>query len=144
MRDERTTQVLQRIHSEMMVIMILMCALSMAIKVLFFEKGLSDCMLEWIVLVGSPVYQMIRARMLKVSLGNGALDLKRTFKSTLLSLVTILVIFGITAVLHPEKMTFGFALNFLIPYVIVFFVLRVVFSKMEERHARKLEEEYDE
>ena len=143
MRDERTTQVMRQIHSEMTLITVLLCALSMVIKVLLFEKSINDCLLEWIILVGSPVYQAVRTRMLKVSISNGSLNWKRNIKSTLISFVVILVLFILTALIHPDRMTPSFMFSFLIPYVIVLFLVRTIFGKMEERHARKLEEEYD-
>lgn len=144
MRDERTTQVMRQIHSELTMIMVLLCALSMVIKVLLFEKSIYDCMLEWIILVGAPVYQAIRIRMLKVSISNGSLNWKRNILSTLVSFIILLVLFGMTAVIHPDRMTPSFMLSFLVPYVILLFLLRTIFGKIEERRARKLEEEYDE
>ena len=143
MKDERTTQVMQRIHSEMTVIMILLCALSMVVKVLLFEKSINDCILEWIILVGSPIYQVTRARMLKVSLSSGTVSLKRNLRSTVISVIVLLAAFGITAIIHPERMTMKFVVSFLIPYVIVLLLLRVAFARIEARYVRKLEHEYD-
>ena len=143
MKDERTTQILQKIYTEMTLIIILLCAASLSFKVIVYEKSLNDCMLEWIILVGSPVYRLIRTRMLQVPLMTGPYNTKDTVKRSFTTLLFILGMFGLVALLRPEKITPQFIITFLIPYCFLVVVLRIIVTKSEERHAKKLGEEYD-
>lgn len=143
MKDERTTQILQKIYTEMTLIIILLCAASLCFKVLVYEQNLNNCLLEWIILVGSPVYRLIRSRMLRVPLLTGPYSIRETIKNSASSILILIGILGLIAVLRPEKFTPKFILTFLIPYCLLSIALRIAMTKSEERHAKKLGEEYD-
>ena len=76
MMDERTTQVRNKIMSEMAMLMYLFVAAAFAVKVLLMGKGIRDCVVEYVILILAPLYQYVRARQLKFSLyrpGYGAI-----------------------------------------------------------------------
>ena len=68
MMDERTTQVRNKIMSEMAMLMYLFVAAAFAVKVLLMGKGIRDCVVEYVILILAPLYQYVRARQLKFSL----------------------------------------------------------------------------
>ena len=64
MMDERTTQVRNKIMSEMAMLMYLFVAAAFAVKVLLMGKGIRDCVVEYVILILAPLYQYVRARQL--------------------------------------------------------------------------------
>lgn len=62
--DERIKQQYHRIYSEMYIIILCMAAASAVVKTAFFRQNIPDLGLEYIILVGSPIYRLIRCRML--------------------------------------------------------------------------------
>ena len=57
MMDERTTQVRNKIMSEMAMLMYLFVAAAFAVKVLLMGKGIRDCVVEYVILILAPLYQ---------------------------------------------------------------------------------------
>ena len=51
MMDERTTQVRNKIMSEMAMLMYLFVAAAFAVKVLLLGKGIRDCVVEYVILI---------------------------------------------------------------------------------------------
>ena len=66
MMDERTTQVRNKIMSEMAMLMYLFVAAAFAVKVLLMGKGIRDCVVEYVILILAPLYQYVRARQSEV------------------------------------------------------------------------------
>ena len=54
MMDERTTQVRNKIMSEMAMLMYLFVAAAFAVKVLLLGKGIRDCVVEYVILILAP------------------------------------------------------------------------------------------
>ena len=61
-KDERIEQARNQIWAEMMQILYFIAILSFVVKILFLHQSLQDCTLEYVVLILTPIYQMIRAR----------------------------------------------------------------------------------
>lgn len=57
MMDERTTQVRNKIMSEMAMLIYLFVAAAFAVKVLLMGKGIRDCVVEYVILILAPLYQ---------------------------------------------------------------------------------------
>ncbi|MFR2693283.1 MAG: DUF6773 family protein [Enterocloster bolteae] len=55
MMDERTTQVRNKIMSEMAMLMYLFVAAAFAVKVLLLGKGIRDCVVEYVILILAPL-----------------------------------------------------------------------------------------
>ena len=141
--DERTVQVLRQIYTEMFTIIILLCAASMMVKILLLEQTFQDCLLEWIIMVGSTFYRMVRALMLVLTLVTGPVDMNDTLKGSASSLIIVVATFGLVALLQPEKFNIKLVISFIIPYVFLVILLRVIMTKSEERRAKKLGDDYD-
>ena len=67
-KDERIEQARNQIWAEMMQILYFIAVLSFVVKILFLQQSLQDCTLEYVVLILTPIYQMIRARQMGVVL----------------------------------------------------------------------------
>ena len=70
--DERTRELRNKIGNEAFIIIYYAVIISFLIKVLFFGKGMEDCIVEYGIIIFVPIYYFIRTRQLEVSLfGNG-------------------------------------------------------------------------
>ena len=65
--DERIRDSFLKIRSELLAIVMGICGVSLIVKFMFLGADLSDCITEYLVLVGSPVYLVIRSHMLGVT-----------------------------------------------------------------------------
>ena len=67
MMDERVRDGFLRIRSELLAVVMGICAVSLVVKLVFLQGSLGDCITEYLVLVGSPVYLTVRSHMLGVT-----------------------------------------------------------------------------
>ena len=140
--DERVLQARRKIGSEMMMLMYYFIVLAFLVKVMGFGMGLEDCITEFIIMIGVPIYQNIRARQMKVVLN----DFSRKV-SKVSTLSSILVAVGIMAFfmwrnegrIDPEEI-----ISYAVSFTAMFIFVRYGFTYIEKRRAEKLESEYDE
>lgn len=140
--DERVLQARRKIGSEMMMLMYYFIVLAFLVKVMGFGMGLEDCITEFIIMIGVPIYQNIRARQMKVVLN----DFSRKV-SKVSTLSSILVAVGIMAFfmwrnegrIDPEEI-----ISYAVSFTAMFIFARYGFTYIEKRRAKKLESEYDE
>ena len=78
-KDERLMQAKTKIHSELFIITYYAVLISFVVKSLVLQMDLSQCLLEFILLVGTPVYQSVRSRQMGVVLITG--DKKKQHKN---------------------------------------------------------------
>ena len=98
-KDERIEQARNQIWAEMMQILYFIAILSFVVKILFLHQSLQDCTLEYVVLILTPIYQMIRARQMGVVLNVVA---KPNPKRLVASLVGGMVAVGICFAMQTE------------------------------------------
>lgn len=139
--DERVLQARRKIASEMMYLMYYFIVLAFCIKVLGFGKGLEDCITEFIIMVGAPIYQNIRARQMKVVLS----DFRSTSKTS--TIISILIGAGVM-LLSTWKLEGNIdkaeALTSIVSFAVTFALVRYGFTYIEKKRAKKLEAEYEE
>ncbi len=142
--DEREKEVFRKIYAELYLLIMIGCALSLIIKSTVFLKDLSDCIPEYLILVGSPIYLAIRTRMLGVTqVSRMPTPSKGRWTATLISTLTALFIFAgirknsVTPVDWKELM--GFAVTF----TLVFMLTQIGYRKLEERRQKKLDSRYE-
>lgn len=66
MMDERTTQVRNKIMSEMAMLMYLFVAAAFAVKVLLMGKGIRDCVVEYVILILAPPVSVCQGKAAEV------------------------------------------------------------------------------
>lgn len=137
--DERLRNGYRRIYSELFTIILYMAAVSMVIKYVFFDLGLKDCVLEYIILVGSPIYMAIRTRMMQIAAPAGK---KSTLEYTI-AVAVVLIVF-MSAVAYAKGYTnwseFGLSM---IAFVAMFSVVRLIFIWINKKRQDKLNSKYD-
>lgn len=139
--DERVLQARRKIASEMMYLMYYFIVLAFCIKVLGFGKGLEDCITEFIIMVGAPIYQNIRARQMKVVLG----DFRKRSKASTVSSILVGVVVMLFAMRRLEgSIEPAEAVSSIASFAVTFAIARYGFTYIEKKRAKKLEAEFEE
>lgn len=139
-RDERIEQARNQIWAEMMRILYFIAVLSFVVKILFLQQSLQDCAIEYVILILTPIYQMIRARQMGVVLSVVAIP---NPKRLVASLVGGMVAVGICFAMQTEAKQPGEIFTMLGIFVVVFLVVQFGMYRMGKRRQEKLEKEYD-
>ena len=146
MMDERMTQVRNKILSEMAMIMYVFVAAAFAVKVLLLGKGIRDCVVEYVVLILSPLYQYVRARQLKFSLyqpensGRKQRVRRNLVSVTVGALVFILFFWRST---RQENLDANEMVPGVLIFAAVFLLTKVAIVRIEKKRADRLEREYE-
>lgn len=139
--DERVLQARRKIASEMMYLMYFFIVIAFCVKVLGFGKGLEDCITEFIIMVSIPIYQNIRARQMKVVLG----DFRKRSKASTVSGILVGVVVMLFAMRRLEgSIEPAEAVSSIVSFAVTFALVRYIFAYIEKRRAKKLEAEYEE
>ena len=137
-KDERIEQARNKIWAEMMQILYFIAVLSFVVKILFLQQSLQDCTLEYVILILTPIYQMIRARQMGVNV-----VAKPNPKRLVASLVGGMVAVGICFAMQTETEQPAEIFTMLGTFVVVFLVVQFGMYRMGKRRQEKLEKEYD-
>lgn len=145
MKDERIEQAKNKIQSEMAIIIFIGVIVSFLVKTLVFNMDLQECITEYIIMIFSPLYQLIRMHMMKISIyserGN-----KQSVKNLI---ITIAVLVVASAVFIFDSMTESAVyvwqssvagiFTFLVLFVAIFFIA----NKYNQHRGHKYEKEFD-
>lgn len=123
-----------------MQILYFIAILSFVVKILFLHQSLQDCTLEYVVLILTPIYQMIRARQMGVVLNVVA---KPNPKRLVASLVGGMVAVGICFAMQTEAKQPAEIFTMLGTFVVVFLAVQFGMYHMGKRRQEQLEKEYD-
>lgn len=141
--DERIRQEYHRIYSEMYLIILGMCTISLIAKIMFLEKSLSDCWLEYLILVGSPIYRLIRCRMLNVILP--AEHGQRQWIIRLISSIIVCsALFCLAMYIRTGRIATAEILLFMIPFIALFLLVMALSFFIRKQWQKKMEDKYNE
>ena len=140
--DERVLQARRKIGSEMMMLRYYFIVLAFLVKVMGFGMGLEDCITEFIIMIGVPIYQNIRARQMKVVLT--AFNRKATKTSTLSSILVAVAVMAFFMWRNEGRVDPEEIISYAVSFAAMFIFVRYGFTYIEKRRAEKLESEYDE
>ena len=139
--DERVLQARQKIGSELMLLMYYFIILAFCVKVLAFGMAFEDCITEFIIMVGAPVYQNIRARQMKVVLTTFS---RKTSKvSTLSSILVAVAVMAFFMWRNEGRVDPEEIISYAVSFAAMFILVRYGFTYIEKRRAEKLEAEYE-
>ena len=144
--DERVKETYRKIYAELFSLILFGCCLSVIIKIAFLGMDVTACIPEYPILVGSPVYLLVRSRMLGVTQADFLKSkTKRNHPLTIVcALLLSLLVFTAIARNHGEPVNWKTVLGFGVPFVICFALGQLGFRKLEERRQKKLDSKYDE
>ena len=138
--DERVLQARRQIGSEMMQLMYYFLVIAMCVKVLVFGMTFEDCITEFIIIVSAPIYQNIRARQMKVVLGNFR---KYSRKGAVIAIVGGTIGMLLSILRLKGSIDKADAVTSIVTFAITFSLARYGFSHIEKKRAEKLEKEYE-
>ncbi len=67
MKDERIKQVHDQIMGELGTTVFFFALAAFLAKILLLHKGLSDCVVEYVIIIGAPLFQAVRCRQMKIA-----------------------------------------------------------------------------
>lgn len=140
MMDERIKQAYNRIMSEFGIGVFFFALAAFLVKIIWFHKGIQDCAVEYVIIIGAPVFQAVRSRQLKVAFYQKGME-KNYWKKSLAVLAAIVLLY-----LAVSWKIFGNPAARLLPLAVfaaVFAALRVILIGLEKRRAGKLEQEFE-
>ena len=138
--DERVLQARQKIASELMLLMYYFLVIAMCVKVLVFGMTFEDCITEFIIIVSAPIYQNIRARQMKVVLGNFR---KYSRKGAVIAIVGGTIGMLLSMWRLKGSIDKADAVTSIVTFAITFSLVRYGFAHLEKKRAEKLEKEYE-
>lgn len=143
--DERVKDAYQRIYAELFRIALLICCVSIVIKILFLNMGAISCIPEYPIMIGSPIYLMIRSRMMGVTQAEMYKNRNTNIVKPLFicSILALVFFIKLTTSQSGESMSLQTIFVFVIPFIAVFLIIRVGLRKWEEARQRKLDSRYD-
>ncbi|MDD4843668.1 MAG: hypothetical protein PHU31_04985 [Anaerotignum sp.] len=140
-RDERVEQARNKIYGELFQILFLFVMTTFLVKALYYKMELSQCITEFVIMIVTPIYQMVRSRQLGVVLATN-LRQQMSPKRNILSAVTAIGLFFFFWVTSGKQVTAEFAFSYIVTFCVVFFLVRVGFVHLEEHRMKKLEKKF--
>ena len=138
--DERVLQARRQLGSEMMHLMYYFLVIAMCVKVLVFGMTFEDCITEFIIIVSAPIYQNIRARQMKVVLGNFR---KYSRKGAVIAIVGGTIGMLLSMWRLKGSIDKADAVTSIVTFAVTFSLARYGFAHLEKKRAEKLEKEYE-
>ena len=136
--DERIKETYRRIYAELFVITLSVCCISMLSKFILFHQSMKDCLLEFLILIGSPVYMAVRTRMLGVTQAPLFQETSRLRRRTGLAVGLLTGLFVFAAVRHSQNAETDFLslAGFAVSFLVSFLLAQSAYRKMEEKRQK--------
>ena len=141
--DERIRDSFLKIRSELLAIVMGICAVSLVIKLVFSGAGLGSCITEYLVLVGSPLYLAIRSHMLGVT-QTVKLSRKNRLLSVMLAGFVFLMVFWMVSQRQGAQTDGATAFMSVVSFVISFMGVWYLYQRHERKRQERLDKRYDE
>lgn len=145
MKDERIEQAINKIRSEMAVIIFYGVAVSFLVKTLVFNMSLEDKITEFLILIFFPIYQFIRMHMMKISIYSGPGN-KQPVKNLVIA-IAIFLVMSAMLIFKSMKQSEGYVWQNSIPSLLTFLVLFVsvffISNKFNQHRGHQYENEFD-
>ena len=142
MKDERVMQSMNKIWGEIGRLTYYLAAASFVVKCLFFGFKLEDCILEYVIMIGAPIYQLFRMHQLKLAY-NMMTDKRRYWKREAVVMLVVVVVY-IVVMLTRSELDVKEALISLVAFIVSFQAVRLLIVTREEKRAKRLEKEFEE
>lgn len=142
MKDERVIQTGHKIWSEIGKIVYWFVAAAFVTKILLLRMNLNDCVVEYVILIGVPVYQLIRCWQLKLRVYKPVSKKKYWIREIRVTAATLAVYIGVflggsdQAVKEKGVALLAFAATLLLTRFLIF--------RMDKKRSDQLDKELEE
>ncbi len=145
MMDERIKETFHKIYAELFHLVMIGCCISVIVKLAFLGMDAVDCIPEYPILVGSPLYLAVRTRMLGVTQLPAPGDKKknRRILPLVCGLFVALMVFTAISRNHGDPVDLGKCIAFIVPFIVCFIAVQAGYRKLEERRQKKLDSKYE-
>ncbi len=144
MTDERIKTGYDKIRSEFMLVVYFAALASFIIKTAVYGANFDRNLFEFLVLVIFPIYQAVRAHQLGIAIKLDKNKVRSSF-ITLFAVFAVLIVYGVYKIkstnMNAEEIL-G-VVSYLIAYIAVVTVVRILFIKHENKRFDKLGKKYD-
>lgn len=141
--DERIKNGYTKLYAELARLIIYICAASTIIKMAFYHKNAVDCLPEYIILIGSPLYIAIRSRFLGIT----AVPVMPTAKKMAQKMIIFCAIFFPMLMFvsrqREQHIDWNTVTGFGIPFALLFLAISYFYQKWEWRRQQKLDSHYE-
>lgn len=140
--DERIKNEYRKIYSELTSIIMVFVAISLLVKVNLFHMGTRECATEFIILVFSPLYMVVRQYMMGLD-PNGAVSKKKQKTAFLCAILSAVAAFSGTMYWSRGGFDRDAATGlvaFIAVFILVYFLSRKLGAYFSEKKAKKYED----
>ena len=143
--DERVKEVYRKIYAELFLLIMIGCAISIMVKFAVLGMDASDCIPEYPILIGSPLYLAVRTRMLGVTQAGNSLSSSARNKRSGLTAGILVAVFLFAATLRSQTGSVDWKEVgvFGICFIVVFLAAQRGFQHLEDKRQKKLDSRYD-
>lgn len=144
MKDERIEQALNKIRSEMTIIILGAVAVSFLVKTLLFKLALQDCLTEYLIMILAPLYQFVRMHMMKISLYSEP-GSKQSVKTLLIVAAAFLVLSAVSLwgkMKGPAVYDWHKPVIFLVIFLVLFVLIYFMTNKFNRQRSQSYEKEF--
>lgn len=143
--DERIVKGFLKIRSELLGIVLILCAGSMVVKTVFLDLPGKSCVTEYLILVGSPIYLAVRSHMLGVT--QAPVFSRQEGKHVwvlVLAATAALMVYSTVQNRGGEKAGFRELALFGTVFLVSFCLVRALYKRHEMKRQEKLDSRYEE
>ena len=141
MTDERMKETLNKIRSEMVMIIYYIVVISFIAKIFMTGLDFKNTITEFVILIFVPIYQTIRSSQLKLSMADFYHGKKKYAISTAIALSFTAAIYIIVMV--SNHYTSSRAIISLLSFIAAFVAARILFLHFYKKQKDKNEKEFD-
>lgn len=141
MTDERMKETLNKIRSEMVMIIYYIVVISFIAKIFMTGLDFKNTITEFVILIFVPIYQTIRSSQLKLSMADFYPEKKKYAISTAIALGAAAGVYIIVMVLN--RYTSPQAIISLLFFMAAFVAARILFLHFYKKQKDKNEKEFD-
>ena len=144
MTDERIKAGYDKIRSEFMLVVYFAALASFIIKTAVYGANFDRSLFEFLVLVIFPIFQAVRAHQLGIAVKLDKNKVRSSF-ITLFVVFAVLIVYGIYRIKSTNMNTEEIlgVVSYLVAYIAVVTVIRILFIKHENKRFENLGKKYD-
>ncbi|MBS6955570.1 MAG: hypothetical protein KH230_20335 [Enterocloster asparagiformis] len=142
MKDERIMQSMNKIWGEIGRLTYYLAVASFVVKVLIGGFKMENWIVEYVIMIGAPVYQFVRMRQLKLAFG-GSLKKRGYWKRELIVMLVVVAVYLLVMFTRTE-VNVKEALISLVAFIVSFQAIRALIVTLEGKRTERLEKEFEE